>query len=107
MLMKKTLEEYMRDYQASHSKTGTKITHMFGIPIIVASLPIIPINPLLGGSMFASGWVLQFIGHYVFEKNDPQFFGDPMNLLIGVLWSAVEWGHVLGFKVPIPGAHAA
>src|SRR5438046_10713541 len=107
MLMKKSLEEYMRDYAAAHTKTGTKVTHMFGIPMIVASLPVLPFNPLLGGGLFVGGWALQFIGHYVFEKNDPQFFGDPVNLGIGVLWAAVEWAHLVGVELPIPGAKAA
>jgi len=105
--MKKTLEEYMRDYQAAHTKTGTKLTHMVGIPMILASLPVAPFNPLLAGGLFAGGWTLQFIGHYVFEKNDPKFFGDPLNLLVGVVWSLVEWAHLFGIKLPIPGAEEA
>jgi uncharacterized membrane protein YGL010W len=57
--------------------------------------------------MFAGGWALQLIGHYVFEKNDPQFFGDPLNLLVGVVWAAVEWAKLVGIQLPIPGAEAA
>jgi uncharacterized membrane protein YGL010W len=45
---------------------------------------------------------LQFVGHYVFEKNDPKFFGDPANLLIGVMWAGIEWAHVFGIDVPVP-----
>jgi uncharacterized membrane protein YGL010W len=103
MLMKKSFAEYMREYRAAHRQLGTRITHMFGIPMIVASLPITPFNPLLGGSLFVGGWALQFVGHYVFEKNDPQFFGDPVNLAIGAVWAAVEWAELLGVKLPIPG----
>jgi uncharacterized membrane protein YGL010W len=99
----KSFREYMQEYRDAHRQLGTRVTHMFGIPMIVASLPILPLNPLLGGGLFASGWALQFIGHYVFEHNDPKFFGDPMNLLIGVVWAGVEWAHLAGIQLPIPG----
>ena len=104
----KSLEQYMKEYGEAHTQLGTRVTHMFGIPMIVASLPIMPFNPVLGGSMFVGGWALQFIGHYVFEKNDPKFFGDPLNLGVGVIWAAVEWAKLVGIKLPVPGVeHAA
>jgi uncharacterized membrane protein YGL010W len=106
-LMKKSLEEYMRDYGEAHRQLGTRVTHMFGIPMIVASLPLIPTVPPVGIGLFAGGWTLQFIGHYVFEKNDPQFFGDPVNLGIGVLWAAAEWAKLAGIKLPLPGLEEA
>ena len=82
----KSLREYLDEYGEGHTPTsGRSLTHMFGIPMIVASLPIFPFNPILGGGLFVGGWILQFVGHYVFEKNDPKFFGDPVNLLIGVV----------------------
>jgi uncharacterized membrane protein YGL010W len=105
--MKKSWEEYMREYAEAHTQRGTKLTHMFGIPMILASLPVLPINPPLSAGLFVGGWALQFIGHYVFEKNDPKFFGDPLNLLVGVAWAAVEWGNLVGVKLPIPGADVA
>jgi uncharacterized membrane protein YGL010W len=100
--MKKTLREYLDEYAAAHTQLGTRVTHMFGIPMIVAALPMFPFNPLLSGGLFVGGWALQFIGHYVFEKNDPKFFGDPMNLFVGVVWALVEWAQVLGVRLPIP-----
>jgi uncharacterized membrane protein YGL010W len=103
----KSFEQYMRDYGEAHRQPGTRLTHMVGIPMIVASLPMLPLNPLVGVPMFAGGWALQLIGHYVFEKNDPQFFGDPLNLLVGVVWAAVEWAKLVGIQLPIPGAEAA
>src|SRR5687767_1177182 len=103
MLMKKSFAEYMQDYRASHSQRGTQLTHMFGIPMIIASLPVFPFNPLLGGGLFVGGWALQFVGHYYFEHNDPQFFGDPFNLIVGAAWAAVEWADLVGLKLPLPG----
>ncbi len=98
----KSLREYLDEYAAGHSQLGTRITHLFGIPMIVASLPLLPFNPLLAGGLFTGGWILQFIGHYLFEKNDPKFFGDPIHMLIGVLWVAIEWAQMLGIRVPLP-----
>jgi uncharacterized membrane protein YGL010W len=85
-------------YRAAHSRPGTRITHMVGIPLIVLSVPVLLVKPVAALVMFVSGWVLQFLGHYVFEKNAPQFFGDKRNLLVGVVWTALEWGRVLGAR---------
>ena len=98
----KSLREYLDEYGESHRHLGTRLTHMVGIPMIVGSLPLFPLNPLVGGGMFIGGWILQFIGHYVFEKNDPKFFGDPVNLLVGVVWAAKEWAELVGLELPLP-----
>ena len=100
MLFKKSLRDYLVEYATDHAHVGTRLTHMVGIPMIVLSLPMFPFNPLLAGGMFVGGWALQLVGHYLFEHNDPKFFTDPVNLLIGVLWSAIEWGQVLGIEIP-------
>ncbi len=98
----KTLRQYLEEYAQGHSQPGTKLTHMIGIPMIVASLPILPFNPLLGGGLFVGGWALQVVGHRVFEKNNPLLVDDPLNMLIGVLWAAHEWAQLFGLKLPLP-----
>jgi uncharacterized membrane protein YGL010W len=104
MLMKKSLREYLDQYAREHTHPGTKATHMIGIPMIVASLPLLPVNPPLGAALFAGGWALQLAGHYLFEKNNPSFVGDPFYLLVGPLWVAIEFAELLGIHVPLPGA---
>ena len=37
-------------------------------------------------SLFVLGWVLQFVGHYVYEKKSPAFFQNVTHLLVGPLW---------------------
>jgi len=37
-------------------------------------------------SLFIVGWVLQFIGHYVYEKRSPAFLRNLTHLLVGPLW---------------------
>jgi uncharacterized membrane protein YGL010W len=45
------------------------------------SIPV----PVLWG-VFVLGWVLQGVGHYVYEKKSPAFFKNFEHLLIGPLW---------------------
>ena len=70
--------------------------------MIVVSLPLALFKPKLGLGLFVGGWALQFVGHYVFEKNDPQFFGDARNLIVGALWAGREWARVLGLRERSP-----
>jgi uncharacterized membrane protein YGL010W len=36
--------------------------------------------------LFILGWVLQFVGHGVYEKRSPAFFKNLAHLLVGPLW---------------------
>ena len=40
----------------------------------------------LAVALFVLGWILQFVGHYVYEKRSPAFFGNLLHLLVGPLW---------------------
>lgn len=77
---------YMAKYNEDHQNKVNRALHTVGIPMIVASLPIMPFNPLLGAGMFVFGWILQFVGH-AFEGKMPSFFRDPKFLLIGAMWA--------------------
>ncbi len=44
----------------------------------------VPIPVAVG--LFILGWVLQFVGHYVYEKKSPAFFRNVTHLLVGPLW---------------------
>jgi uncharacterized membrane protein YGL010W len=92
----------MAQYAREHTQLGTKLTHMVGIPMILASFPTAVVSPPLAGGLFVGGWALQYVGHYVFEKNHPAFYGDPYYLLVGPVWVAVEWAKLFG--VPLPRA---
>ena len=37
-------------------------------------------------ALFALGWILQGVGHYVYEKNSPAFFKNFAHLAVGQLW---------------------
>jgi uncharacterized membrane protein YGL010W len=36
--------------------------------------------------LFVVGWILQFAGHYVYEKRSPAFYRNMAHLLVGPLW---------------------
>jgi uncharacterized membrane protein YGL010W len=99
-LPRHTLREYIGQYAKEHTKLGTKLTHMVGIPMIVASFPTALVNPPVAGGLFVGGWALQVVGHSVFEKNKPAFLADPYYLLVGPVWVAAEWMQMCGLRVP-------
>ena len=44
------------------------------------------IPPLPAVGLFALGWILQGVGHWVYEKNSPAFFRNFVHLAVGPLW---------------------
>jgi uncharacterized membrane protein YGL010W len=44
----------------------------------------IPPVPALG--LFVLGWILQGVGHWVYEKNSPAFFRNFVHLAVGQFW---------------------
>jgi len=79
------LNAYLEKYRQDHQHPVNKALHTVGIPTIIASLVVVPFNPLLGAAMFVGGWILQFVGH-AFEGKMPSFFSDPKFLLVGAMW---------------------
>ena len=72
-------------YNQDHQHPVNRALHFVGIPTIIASLGVMPFNPVLGSAMFVFGWILQFVGH-AFEGKMPTFFSDPKFLLVGPLY---------------------
>jgi uncharacterized membrane protein YGL010W len=71
---------------------------MFGVPLIALALPLIFFSWKLALASFVVGWVLQFIGHFVFEKNKPVLFQDPTNPITyfyALIFVGEEWAKVL------------
>ena len=44
------------------------------------------IAPWPAAGLFVFGWILQGIGHYVYEKNSPAFLRNFVHLAVGQLW---------------------
>lgn len=67
---------------------------MFGVPLIFLSLPAFFLHRKVGACLFVTGWALQFIGHFVFEKNRPMLFKDPKDPLTyfsALIFVTEEW----------------
>ena len=76
---------FIEEYKAKHRHPLNRLTHSFGIPMIVVSLPLVFFSWRWALALFVVGWVLQFIGHAI-EGNQPAFFRNPVYLLVGPLW---------------------
>jgi uncharacterized membrane protein YGL010W len=87
----KTRQEWIEEYSRSHQHPVNRVCHLFGIPIIVLSLLLIPAGIVFHGVwpfaavLFLLGWALQFAGH-VFERKLPEFFRDWRFLFVGLRW---------------------
>ena len=46
-------------------------------------------------ALFVLGWIFQFIGHSVYEKQQPAFFRNLVHLLVGPLWILNDVIHVV------------
>jgi uncharacterized membrane protein YGL010W len=91
-------EEQLDYYRSQHSTVGCKITHMFGVPLIAASLLLVLVGSKLASKCFIAGLALQFIGHYCFEKNRPVFLqeaSNPMILASALIFAAEHWVQLL------------
>lgn len=85
------------------------LDHIFAVVIL---LPIIPIyagaeylaqlswrtSILWAVLLFVGGWILQLLGHTVFEKRKPAFLDNLIQLLIGPLFLLAEVVFALGFR---------
>ena len=94
-------EKLLQKYHEDHQHPVNKATHMVGIPMIIASLPLMFFVPPLGIAMFVFGWILQFIGH-AFEGKPPSFFSDHSFLIVGPVWYAKRfWSRLTGAPEPV------
>jgi hypothetical protein len=83
-------------YESTHRHDTNRTLHIVGIPMIVGGavglLIFVPFGPRwwLSWSSFAGGWVLNVVGHGVFEKNAPAFADDPLSFLAGPVWDVQQ-----------------
>ncbi len=91
-------EEHLHHYHSEHSTLGCKLTHMIGIPLIAMSFFVLPFSRKAFLRMQVGGWLLQFIGHFVFEKNKPVFMqkNTPLTLGTALVFCTQEWKKLFG-----------
>ncbi|MEO5858816.1 MAG: Mpo1-like protein [Pyrinomonadaceae bacterium] len=91
MMGGRSWDEWIEEYSHSHEHPMNRLTHSFGIPMIVLSFLLIPVCFfvtnlwMVSVGLFVVGWILQFIGHY-FEGKPPEFMKDWRFLLVGTRW---------------------
>jgi uncharacterized membrane protein YGL010W len=85
-------------YRSQHRTTGCKVTHLVGVPMIAASIPLLLFSAKAASRFFVAGWALQLIGHYVYEKNKPVLFqehGNPMVIAAALVFVTENWVKVI------------
>ncbi len=91
MMGGRSWDEWIAEYAECHQHPVNRVTHTFGIPMIVFSIILVPFSFFVSYlwiaalSLFVIGWLLQFIGHY-FEGKPPEFFKDYRFLFVGTRW---------------------
>ena len=84
-------QAWIDEYAAGHQHRANRACHTLGIPLIAASVLLVPATLFVSGfwkvpvAMFVVGWVFQFIGH-AFEKKPPEFLKDWRFLFVGLRW---------------------
>ena len=74
MLGGRSWESWIAEYSESHQHPLNRLTHTFGIPIILLSLPVLMAGMVwhrllwVGAALFVGGWLLQFLGHVIEGK---------------------------------------
>jgi uncharacterized membrane protein YGL010W len=91
--------DFFSNYKAKHQHPLNRLTHSFGIPMIVISLPIFFLNWRWALTIFIAGWILQFVGHAI-EGNQPAFFRNPVYLLVGPFWLVRRAAYALKLAKP-------
>ncbi|MBZ5535817.1 MAG: DUF962 domain-containing protein [Acidobacteriia bacterium] len=85
---------FMENYRAKHQHPLNRLTHYIGIPMIVVSLVYLFYDWRVGLILFVTGWIFQFVGHFI-EGNQPAFFKNPVYLLVGPLFVLKKAGLAL------------
>jgi hypothetical protein len=86
----------IENYDATHRDPVNRVLHTVGIPMILGGVVGMMISPRwtppwwIANGSWTAGWILNFIGHGVFEKNPPAFAQDPLSFLAGPAWDFVR-----------------
>ena len=79
-------------YEETHKNDVNRKLHIVGIPFIVGGaaglLLFVPFGPRwwVSSAAFTGGWILNFIGHGMYEKKAPAFADDPLSFIAGPVW---------------------
>lgn len=93
----RTLNQALRFYRTRHRTPGCKLTHLIGIPLLVAAPFAFIFNRRTGITFTIVGAIFQVAGHAIFEKNQPTLLEtrDPMTIPASLLFILGEWKEVI------------
>ena len=96
-IAKELLADDLAYYSSQHKTNGCKITHMIGVPIIVASILVWPFNRKVSGRLQTIGWFFQLLGHLGFERNTPVVLEvqSPSMLAVSIIFVVERWKRFL------------
>ncbi len=101
--MPMTFEEFYPEYLAAHSDPRTRAVHAVGLlsGLTVGLTGLLTGRPKWIFPALALGYLPAFASHWIFEKNQPKTFEDPLNSFKGdfvmvyrLLTGTLENGHI-------------
>jgi uncharacterized membrane protein YGL010W len=78
-------KSFLDGYREAYSHPVNGALHVGGVPLVVVSLTTVLFHGRPVPVLFATGWVLPFVGH-TFLGKAPAFFSDPRLLVAAVPW---------------------
>lgn len=91
LLSSRSWQDWIDQYAESHRHPANRLCHTFGIPLVAASVALVPMCvwlprlwPFAVGS-FVIGWGFQLVGHAL-EGKPPEFTKDWRFLFVGLRW---------------------
>lgn len=86
-------------YLNEHRHPLNRMTHMFGVPLLVVSavLALITLSWKIFVVGWTVGWIIQIFGHRI-EGNKPALLKRPISWAMGPLMVFVEMAEMLGLR---------
>ena len=103
MLAGRSWESWIAEYSQSHQHPLNRLTHTFGIPIILLSLPLFLAGLVwhralwVAAALFVFGWALQFLGHH-FEGKRPALLDNLFQAFVGPMFLVAEVMVMNGYR---------
>ncbi len=83
-------------YDATHQDPVNRVLHVVGIPMIVGGVVGMMASPRwtppwwIANGSWTAGWILNFIGHGLYEKGAPAFADNPLSFVAGPVWDFMQ-----------------
>jgi hypothetical protein len=78
-----TFEEFWPYYVSQHQNATSRRLHFVGTTLALSAIAASPLFPPLLAAAPVAGYGCAWVGHFVFEKNVPATFGNPLWSLRG------------------------